>query len=410
MTATTMVPPEVTERGATDGPRAWAFVVAATLAAAVGLGTVTSHGVLVAALAPITLVGVGAGALLVAVSALCQFGLGPFVGRLSDRSGVRRVVLLGAATYAAGSLAAARSADLRTGVLAYAVGTGIAGACTLAPLLAAAAGWHRRRRAAAVALVSAGNGIGALLIAPWLAASVEARGLAATWTSVGVVGTGLLLLAAVALQTPPTDVPGAVGPRLRTLTGDPALVRFYLAGVLGSAGVIGVLSYLVPYARELGHDPAHAGFLLGLTGAVGVASRLFVSTIPVVRAFGAYRASQVALAVSAGGWLLAPDRHAWLLVYVAVFGLASGLWSALAPLVVAEARPQHLASVLGVLYTSPAIGGATGPVVVGWLSRAGTLRHAAWFLAGALTLSAVILRPLPSVGRTADVRDRGGAR
>jgi MFS family permease len=382
---------------------------AAAIAAAVGLGTVTSHGVLVAELARASLYGVPAGVVLVSTSATLQFGLGPVVGTLTDRYGVARVVALGAAAYGAGAGYAAVSVDLRRSVMAYAIGTGIAGACTLAPLLATAAGWHQRRRAAAVAIVSAGNAIGTLALAPWLAANVERVGLSRTWLLVAALGTTVLASTALVMRSAPPAGAVETVPRGRVLT-DPSLRRFYLAGVLGSAGVIATLGYLVPYALELGLRGEHGAALLGLASAVGIASRLAVSAIPPSAAFRAYRATQVAMAASALAWLAAPLRP-WLLVaFALVFGLASGAWSALAPLVVAQAHPHGLASLLGLLYTSPAFGGALGPLLLAaWLTLV-PAAHAAWFLAACLVAAAMVLRPLSPSGAPPDRAGRGGTR
>jgi MFS family permease len=387
-----------------DGRRAWSFVAAASLASAVALGTVTSHGVLVAALAPLTIAGVGAGAVLVAISAVCQFGLGPVVGRMADRFGVARVVLVGALTYGAGAATAAVSRDLATSVVVYAVGTGIAGSCTLAPLLAAAAGWHRRRRSAAVAIVSAGNGIGALLLAPLLASSVQELGLRPTWALLGAGGTALLLLSLTVLRTPPRADGAGRAPSLRSLFRDLPFRRLYLAGVLGSAAVIGTLAYLVPYAAEVGFSARFAAGLLGLTGAIGVVGRLLVSTVPPRHVLRAYLGTQAVLAASAVFWLAASGGSVHLVVFAVTFGSAAGMWSALAPLVVADAYPQRLASVLGAIYTSPAIGGLLGPLLIGAWSVGRPMQQIGWFLAGCFVLAVLVLRPLTaaSPGRNVD--------
>jgi MFS family permease len=347
--------------------RVWSLATAGTVAAAVGLGTVTSHGVLVAALAPAGIAGVAAGAVLVAISSTLQFGLGPLVGRLAERVGIARIVFLGAVAFGAGAGVAASSGAVGITVLAYAVGTGVAGACTLAPLLAAAATWHPRWRMVAVAVVSAGNGLGALLLGPWLAGSVAARGLDATLAVIAVGGTSLLTLSAAVLRTPPRPTGGAVPWRVGRLLADRPLRRLYLAGVLGSTGLIATLTYLVPFGQDLGLRPTQAAGLLGALGAVGIISRLLVAVIPAASAFRAYRSSQLVLAASTAAWILAPAAPSLLTWFAIVFGLAAGLWSALAPLVVAETYPEQLASILGLLFTAPAIGGALGPLLGGLL-------------------------------------------
>jgi MFS family permease len=347
--------------------RVWSLVTAGTVAAAVGLGTVTSHGVLVAALEPATVVGVAAGAVLVAISTTLQFGLGPLVGRLAERVGIARVVLLGAVAFGAGAGTAAGSDAVGTAVLAYAVGTGVAGACTLAPLLAAAATWHPRWRTLAVAVVSAGNGLGALVAGPWLAGSIATRGLDATLAVIALGGTSLLALSAAVLRSPPRPGAGAAPWRVGRLLADRPLRRLYLAGVLGSTGLIATLTYLVPFGQDVGLRPTQAAGLLGALGAVGIISRLLVAVIPAAAAYRAYRATQLALAASAAAWVFAPAAPSLLTAFAIVFGLAAGLWSALAPLVVAETYPEQLASILGLLFTAPAIGGALGPLLGGLL-------------------------------------------
>jgi MFS family permease len=356
--------------------RVCSLVAAGTLAAAVGLGTVTSHGVLVAALAPATIAGTAAGAVLVAVSSALQFGLGPLVGRLAGRVGVDRVVLLGAVAFGVGAGTAATSDVLSVAVLAYALGSGIAAGCTLAPLLAAAATWHPRWRRVAVAIVSAGNGLGALLLGPWLADSIAIRGLASTWVVIAVGGSGLLLVSAAVLRSPVQRVTRTVPWRLRYLVVDLPLRRLYLAGVLGSTGLIATFTYLVPFGQDLGLQPTLAARLLATVGAVGIIGRLCVGVIPARSSFRAYRASQLGLAMSAVAWILAPRAPVLLTAFAILFGLAAGLWSALVPLVVAESHPDQLTPILGVLYTAPAVGGVLGPLSGGVLltvAPAGTL-------------------------------------
>jgi MFS family permease len=389
-------PTRGTDRGPRRG-RAWSVLAAATLAAAIGPGTITTHGVLVAALAGSTIAGVTAGAVLVALSAALQFGLGPTIGAATDRHGIRVVVGAGAVLYAGGAAAAAIATSLghlELAVLVYAVGTGAAGACTLAPLFATVAGWFDRRRAAAVGIVTAGSGFGSLVLAPWVARVLERDGLGRLWMVVAVAGGLGLTSAAAALRSPPQATPPAPRLRFRTVWADPPLRRFYLAGVLGSTGMFAAMTYLVPFARELGLRAATPGSLLGLTGAVSIASRLAVGAVPAAHAYRVYRGSQVVLGAAGVLWWSASHRGGALLAFVVIYGLAAGAWSALAPLVVAEAHADRLASVLGVLYTSPGIGGALGPLAVTALLRVGPMAAVGFFLTVCFLAAVRVLRPL----------------
>jgi MFS family permease len=385
--------PPRTRPSVDGGPRGWAAVAGGAIAGAVGLGTVSSHGVLVSVLEGETLLGVGLGALLVAISTTLQFTLGPVVGRLTERLGIPALLILAAVVYATGAMGAALLAP-PWGVVAYAVGTGMAGAITLAPVLATAAGWFRQRRGQAVAVVSAGNGLGALLLAPWLATSVDTRGLRVTWLTLAMAGGVTLALTAVVVRRPPALVPvAASGFRLRTLLADPALRRLYVSGVFASSGVIAGLTYLVPFASSLDLGPARAASLLGIAGAAGIVSRLAVAAIPDHATFAAYRASLVAQCATASLWLAAPIAPLLLTVFAVAFGLATGLWSALAPLVVARSHADRLASILGALFTAVAIGGTLGPVTASALLRVAPPASVGLLLGLSLLAAHHVLRP-----------------
>jgi MFS family permease len=389
--------------------RAGTVVVGATLAGAVGLGTVTSHGVLVVHLDGTTTFGVGLGALLVAVSTALQFLLGPLAGRLTDRFGIRRVLVGATGAYVAGAVAAGTSARTAS-VVGYAIGTGIAGAATLAPLLATAAGWFRRGRAAALAVVSSGNAVGAVVIAPWLATSIEVRGLAATTRLLAAGGAVLLLLATAAVAGSPRgdDATTPVAWRVRDVLQDPFLRRMYVSGILAVGGVTTVLTYLTPYAISLGVPAARAAALLGLASAAGIVGRLVVAGVPGAMALTAYRAAILGVAACALLWSLAPAAPTLLTAFAIAFGVTSGCWSALAPLVLAEVHAERLASVLGAVYTSAAVGGALGPVVASLLLRQAPLATVGVLLGIALLVAHSVLRAPSRARRPLRLDDPAG--
>jgi predicted MFS family arabinose efflux permease len=384
----------------TDGPRAWVVIAAATLAAAVTLGTVTSHGVLVDALGSVSVLGMAAGALLVGTSSAVQFGLGPLVGSLTERTGIRPTLALATGGYASGAAGAAVLADrgfVGAATVVYALGTGAAGACTLTPLLATAAAWCVRRRSAAVAVMSAANALGAAALAPWFTRLVARSGLVGVWRASAVIGTAALLVAGLVVRDPPAPRPARTH-RLRAaaVLADAGLRRFYLAGVLGSAAAITATAYLVPFAMSLGFHPERAAALLAATGAIGVLTRLGVGALPARRAFHAYRVTSLALVVAGVAWIAAPAGAGWLVVFVVSFGALAGSWAALAPLVVADAHQEGLATILGVLYTAPALGGLAGSVLVGALLRGAPLATIGVLIAVGFGGAAAVLRPLTS--------------
>lgn len=370
-------------------PRAGGALAGACLASGVALGLTASHGVFVGTEPAERSLGL----LLVAVSTGLQFGLGPVTGALS-RHGPRRVVALGALALGAGG-ATAGLLPTSFGALAYAAGSGIAGACTLTPLLGAVTGWFPSRRTLAVALMLTGSGFGALTLPTVLTWLLEHHSRQAVWTFAGLGGAVLILIGTGSLL-PSRVVPMQPQERastvtvLRKLAGDRFLRRLYLSAVLATAGGAFLpTSFLIPLALERGVERREAAFLLGLLALVTAVSRLVLPAMLVRRwpPYQLYVAAHVALAATYLLWGGTAVVGGFLPVFVIAFGVVIGIWTTLAPVVISDAYPQQAGAALGLLYTAPAVGGLIGPLAGGavcgltgdttWLAVPGCLSLAA---------------------------------
>ena len=95
---------------------------------------------------------------------LCM-GVGWFVwGALSDRFGTRVVVLSGGILLGAGLVAASQAATLGQFQLLFGVIVGVAAGSFYAPMTATTTRWFTEHRSLAVALVSAGLGLGSMTV------------------------------------------------------------------------------------------------------------------------------------------------------------------------------------------------------------------------------------------------------
>ena len=96
------------------------------------------------------------------------FGLGGVVmGKLADRFGVMRVMLIGASGIGSGFIVAGMSGSLTGFALAHGVLLGAVGSSTtFAPLVADTSLWFVRRRGIAVAICASGNYLGGALWPP----------------------------------------------------------------------------------------------------------------------------------------------------------------------------------------------------------------------------------------------------
>ena len=137
------------------------------------------------------------------------FGLGGIaMGRLADRFGVMRVVLLGAAGLGTGFVAAGLSGSLAGFAIAHGVLLGALGSsATFAPLVADASLWFVRRRGIAVAVCASGNYLAGALWPPIVQGFVETHGWRHTYIGLGLFSVVSMSLLALRLrERPPAAV------------------------------------------------------------------------------------------------------------------------------------------------------------------------------------------------------------
>jgi MFS family permease len=146
---------------------AWIVLAAVTLCMLAGTGLRSSFGVYIKPME--AEFGWGRGALsgVAAVSLLILGAVGPFVGRLADRWGPRRVVIVSLLLLGVGALGACRASGLAqiylTIGLLMAVG---AGGLSIATGSTVAARWFEQRRGVAIGLAAGGMSAGQLVVIP----------------------------------------------------------------------------------------------------------------------------------------------------------------------------------------------------------------------------------------------------
>jgi MFS family permease len=144
----------------------WVVVGVGIVVTCIGLGSMLALSVFLQPLATTmgwSRTGISAAALINWVA----MGVGSFAwGALSDRFGTRAVVLSGGALLGLGLVTASRATTLLQFQLLFGVLVGLAAGSFYAPMTAITVRWFTRHRSLAVALVSAGLGLGSMLVVP----------------------------------------------------------------------------------------------------------------------------------------------------------------------------------------------------------------------------------------------------
>lgn len=345
-----------------DGRRAWLMTAAAFAAMFTTFGVAYSFGAFLLPVSEELGAGRAATSGVFATTTLALFGFGALSGPAVDRFGPRRLVLVGAASLGLGLLLMSSADSLWQAYVGHGLGVGFAVACTYVPLVAVVGGWFGRRRTLAIGIAVSGIGLGTLLVAPLAAALVEQVGWRSAYRVLGGVGVVVLLAVAVVVRPVPVPagqerVPGLAA-RLRT----PTYLRLYLAGVLLSVVLFVPFVHLPSYAQSRGTGEVAAATLVGIIGAASIVGRLALGAA--AARLGVLRTYQGCFAVMAGSFLLwlGSPGYPRLALLALLLGVGYGGFVALGPPLVAELFGiRGLGGLLGVLYTSAAVGSAIGP-------------------------------------------------
>lgn len=221
-------------------------------------------------------------------AALClQAGLiatAPFVGRLVDRFGARRVGLLstvGLATGFAGlTLVGGPVVTLYGGWLALAL---LASGTTPVVWTRVVNAWFDRRRGLALGLTLAGTGLAASLGPVLIGQVIAAHGWrAGYWTLAAATLVGALPLLAVLLRDAPPVGSAVAAVRGEALAAALRSRRFWQSAagfLLVGGGIAALIVHLVPVIIEQGAPPGRAASLAGLLGISIIVGRIAMGSL-----------------------------------------------------------------------------------------------------------------------------------
>src|SRR6267378_1432318 len=358
----------------------WVVVAAAAAIICVSLGCLFSLGVF---LVPIErAMGWSRSAIsTVALLNWMAMGLGSFVwGSVSDRIGGRGVALGGGFLLGLGLVLASQAQALWQFYLSFGVLVGFAVGAFYAPLTATTTKWFTVRRGLAVALVSAGIGLGILIIAPLARALTSAWDWRVAMLVLGDLAWLVIVPVALLLREPETshvtrdDAVRDAQPAAqreyttREVISTPQFWAIALTHFACCAAHSGPIFHMVTHAMDQGVAKMTAATVLSMSGLASVLGRIATGMIadrvgakPTLVAGLALQAFIVAL------YLLAHDAGAFYLLAL-VFGVAYGGVMPLYALVTREYFGEKvMGSAYGAVFLISTLGMGVGSFAGGWI-------------------------------------------
>jgi len=321
----------------------------------------------------------------------------PLIGRLLDRFGPRRIILLCMTVFGCGiaSLALLGSALWQFYLTCFVCGLVGNGAAHLAYARSIST-WFQRRLGMALAFVMVGAGLGAMIL-PVIAQSVVTRfGWRASYVSLGAISLllGLPLSWRYIVDRGLTRKKPApvVHSGLTWQQGVRSLPFWIIVAVLfvSSISMNGAITHLSALLTDHGITPGDAAWCASILGGLSVLGRIGTGWL-LDRFFGARVALVVNLITAAGVVLLArANGFAEGALAAALLGIGAGGEAAITPYLMTRYFGVRAFSTLyGFTWTFYAAAGAAGPVILGRaFDRTGSYSSLLIVLAIALSIAA----------------------
>lgn len=312
------------------------------------------------------------------------FALGIVSAPLADRYGVKMLSAVGMILVGAGLILAGQAQSIIQVYAAYSIGIGLGVGSAYVPALGAVQRWFVSRRGFASGLAVSGIGVGTLVLPPFATWLISHIGWRSAYTTLGIIAVVLGVLAALLMEDDPVKRglrPDAAHntPTLRAHSPQSGMsmgqairtqrfITLYLASLIGALGVFVPFVHLTPYAIDHGVSGIIGVWLLGAIGVGSTVGRFFLGAI--ADKMGRERfliAMYIGMAASFAIWAVSSSFYP-LALFAIVFGLFYGGWVAILPAVVADLFGARQAGrIIGVLYTSVAVGTLIGPSAAGFI-------------------------------------------
>jgi len=302
------------------------------------------------------------------------------LGYLTDRLGVRIIVILGAILASISLFLTSRFNSLWQLYVYYSLLFSVGTSCAYIPITSAVSKWFRRKRGLATGIVVLGLGLGSMVMAPFSGFLISSYGWRQSYVILGVillvalVGAGIFLKQIAVEENKVLDINSSsdtfsyLGCDSYTLSQALRTNAFWMQGVSWfflSFTLYAVIIHIVSYAISIGISPIKASAVLGLIGGFSLLGRIMMGIISdkVGRKKSIVIASIIGV-ISLVGLLISQDLRVF---YVSsfIFGFSYGGWGAQMPAMPADHfGGKNSGTILGGIFMIGGAGIAVGP----WLA------------------------------------------
>ncbi|WQF89521.1 Putative major facilitator superfamily, MFS transporter superfamily [Colletotrichum destructivum] len=310
------------------GTRAWSVVLGSWFASFSALGISNSVATIHAYISSHQLAGYSEGQIgwIFSTYMFLIFFCGIYVGPIFDKYGSRWLILSGTICVVAAQMLLSISTQFWHFILAFGVLNGIGGSLLFTPSLAAIGHWFHHRRGLATGIATTGGCFGGIVYPMLLRAMFERAGWAWAIRTVAFI---VLVFCGAAILLIDTRLPSAPDasphPDLRILR-DPAFALTTLGIFLLEWSLFIPLTYISSYAIHQGFDLDFAYQIPTILNAGSVAGRILAGWFGDFA--GPFNSNILAVALSIVAclavWLPAGSSTSGIVVFVVLFGFASG--------------------------------------------------------------------------------------
>jgi MFS family permease len=342
----------------------------------------------------------------VALWSWIALGGGSFAwGMLSDRRGARPVVVSGGLLLGLGLVLSSRVNELAYFTATFGGLVGFAVGAFYAPLTSTVTRWFTTRRGLAVALVSAGSGLGTFVVAPLTRWLIDLYGWRFAMLLLGdlvwlvVVPLGFLLRGVAAGHgtgaAPATDAPASRDFTLAEVWRAPQFWLIAFTHFICCVAHSGPIFHMIAHATDQGLTPGAAATVFGVSGLSSIVGRLGAGVL--ADRAGAKRTLVAMLALQAPAismYLFTHGAGSFYLLAVA-FGLGyGGVMPLYALLTRAYFGAAAMGGAYGAVFMLQAIGMGLGAYAGGWFYD-GLGTYTWLFVTASLSGAVALLLALP---------------